>query len=120
MCNSDKKFVELSTLKQPLEVTLGDGHPLEATGCDIVTLKMKLPQGKSIKCKLHDVLYVPKLSYNLLSVSKVTESGKAVKFSDASSEILDEKQKLIATATRVGCLYYLNCQITEWPTSLFN
>jgi len=48
--------------------------------------------------------YVP---YNLLSVSKVTESGKAVKFNDVSSEILDEKQKLIATATRVGCLYYL-------------
>jgi len=69
MCNSDKQFVELSTLIQPLEVTLGDGHALEATGCGIVTLKMKLPQGKSIKCKPHDVLYVPKLSYNLLSAS---------------------------------------------------
>ena len=47
------------------------------------------------------------MPYNLLSVSKVTESGKVVKFSDASSKILDKKQKLIATATRVEYLYYL-------------
>ena len=68
-CNNKTQFSELCSLNQSLEVTLGDGHVLEAIGRGIVTLKMKLPQSKFIKCKLNDVLYAPKLSYNLLSAS---------------------------------------------------
>ena len=81
MCNNKMLFSKLDDLKQSLEVTLGDGHMLEATGHGIVVLEMKLPQGKSIKCKLHDVLYVLMLSYNL---SKVTEFGKTISFIDDS------------------------------------
>ena len=88
MCNSDKQFIKLRNLKQPLEVTLGDGHALEATGQGIVSLQMKLPDGKTRRCKLHDVLYVPKLSYNLLSVSKAAEAGKTAKFNEAGCQIL--------------------------------
>ena len=112
MCNNKMLFSKLDGSKQSLEVTLGDGHVLEATGRGIVVLKMKLPQGKSMKCKLHDVLYVPMLSYNLLSVSKVTEFGKTISFSDNSSQITRVNQKLVATATRVGNLYHLNCHAT--------
>ena len=62
------------------------------------------------KSRLHEVLYVSNLSYNLLSVSKATKSGKTVEFSKAGREIMDENRKLIATATRVDSLYYLNCR----------
>ena len=44
------------------------------------------------------------LSYNLLSVSKVTEFGKTISFSDDSSQITGVNQKLVATAMRVGNL----------------
>ena len=84
MCNDRKLFVELCNLEKPLEVTLGDGYNLDAIGCGVVILETKLPSGKTKKCKLNDVLYVPKLSYNLLSVSKISDAGKttrpAVKF----------------------------------------
>ena len=113
MCNNKMLFSKLDDLKQSLEVTLGDGHVLEATGRGIVVLEMKLPQGKSIKCKLHDVLYVPMLSYNLLSVSKVTEFGKTISFSDDGSQITGINRKLVATATRVGNLYHLNCHASR-------
>ena len=59
MCNNKMLFSKLDGLKQSLEVTLGDGYVLEATGRGIVILKMKLPQGKSMKCKLHDVQCCP-------------------------------------------------------------
>jgi hypothetical protein len=36
---------------------------------------MKLSDGGVRRCKLLDVLYVPGLAYNLLSVSKAVESG---------------------------------------------
>ena len=112
MCNNKMLFSKLYGLKQSLEVTLGDGHVLETTGRGIVVLEMKLPQGKCMKCKLCDVLYVPMLSYNLLSVSKVTEFGKTISFRDDSSQITSVNQKMVATATRVGNLYHLNCHAT--------
>ena len=109
MCNDRKLFVELCNLEKPLEVTLGDGHALDAVRRGVVVLEAKLPSGRLKTCKLHDVLYVPKLSYNLLSVSKATEAGKVTRFGEANCQILDAKGKLIALAKRVGDLYCLNC-----------
>ena len=63
MCSNKKLFVDLQPLKQPMEVTLGDGHVLEAIGRGVVSLKMKLPNSVTRRC---NVLYVPALSYNLL------------------------------------------------------
>ena len=58
-----------------MAVQLGDGKVLKASGRGAVTLFTFLPGGKHTKCKLQNVLLVPKLSYNLLSVSKATEAG---------------------------------------------
>ena len=45
-----------------------------------MSLMMKLPGGVLQECRLHDMLLVPDLSCNLLSVSKATEAGKTVEF----------------------------------------
>ena len=113
MCTDKAQFVELEELKEPLQVTLGDGHALKAIGRGTVLLNVNITEGKFTKCKLYNVLYVPELSCNLLSISQVTGSRKTVKFNDAGSEILDENQKLIATACRIGSLYYLDCRSTS-------
>ena len=109
MCNNEKLFVEFRSLKKPLEVTLGDGFTLEATGRGIVPFEMKLPNCKIVSCKVQDVLFVPKLAYNMISVSKAAEAGKTTKFDESGCRILDGRKKLIAVATRVGSLYYLDC-----------
>ena len=110
MCCDDKLYDELHSLKQPLEVMLGDGYALEATGRGTVVLELTEVGGKASRRKLHEVLYVPDLSYNLLSVSKAAKAGKVVKFTETGCEILDSNKKVIAVATRVGSLYHLNCQ----------
>ena len=110
MCNDDKLFVELCSLEQPLEVTLGDGYVVEATGRGTVALKVTSMDGQASRCKLHEVLYVPDLSYNLISVSRIAKAGKMIEFSETGCQILDPNRKLIAVATRVESLYYLNCQ----------
>ena len=46
----------------------GDGSPLEGPAEGTVKLDMILPDGSTQNCKLKNVLYVPKLLYNLLSV----------------------------------------------------
>ncbi len=62
---------------------------------------------------MSDVLYVPQQSYNLLSVPKATQSGKKVKFTENDCYITDMNQKLIATATKEGSLYYVNSGESE-------
>ena len=115
MCSNKKLFVDFQLLKKPMEVTLGDGHTLEAIGTGVVSLKMKLPNSSSRRCNLQDVLYVPALSYNLVSVAKAAENGKVTEFDDNGCHILGSRRKLVAKATRVGSLYYLNCEFTKMP-----
>ena len=59
------------------------------------------------KCKLQDVLLVPKLTYNLLSVSKVAKKGIKVIFNERGCVIKDQNQKLITVADKLGSLYYI-------------
>ena len=111
MSCDDKLFDELHSLKQPLEVMLGDGYAVEATGRGTVVLELTEVGGKARRCKLHEVLYVSDLSYNLLSVSKAAKAaGKVVKFTETGCDILDSNKTVITVATRVGSLYHLNCQ----------
>ena len=57
MCCDDKLFAELQRLKQPLEVTLGDGYTVEATGRGTIVSELTKVGGKASRCKLHEVLY---------------------------------------------------------------
>lgn len=85
----------------PQQVTVGDGRKLEAVGIGVVSLS--------------DVLYVPKLAYNLLSVPRVTELGKEVVFDELQGHILDDQGELVAMASKTGSLYFLNCEPLAKP-----
>ena len=69
MCNKKELFSHFQALRTPLNVTLATGH-------GNVVLAMNLPHDKVKKCILHDVLLVPNLAYNLLSVTSVSKRGK--------------------------------------------
>ena len=104
-CNDRNSFVELRNLKKTLDVTLGDGHTLKAIGCRTVILMMKTGC-LTRKCKLHDVLFVPNLTCNLLSVSKAVEKGISVTFNECGCVIKDAKHRLITVGNKVGSLYH--------------
>lgn len=70
-----------------------------------MVLKLVVNNGKTRRSRLHNVLYVPELAYNLISVSKTTKAEKHVKFHDDECKFLDEK-KVIATGYRKKSLYY--------------
>lgn len=112
MCNNKELFIEYGS-KETGTVSLGDGHPLETNGSGKVVLKMMLPNGEMKKCTLSDVLYVPKLSFNLLSVSKSSKLGNVVKFYDNECKIFDVQDNLIAVAEKKGDLYILKCTMYD-------
>ena len=110
MCCDRMAFEKLQPLDQPLKVSLGDGRQLNAVGEGVILLRTRLPNGKFKKCKLWDVLYIPALAYNLLSVSKAAEKGNTATFSDNECQILNADHQMIAKGVRCGNLYYLDCQ----------
>lgn len=113
MSNSESFFVNLrapnNSLNNSLTTTLGDGHTFPVMGCGDVVLEMQLSHGKTSKCTLHDMLFIPDLAYNLLSVSSAAKRGKVTIFSESKCEIKNAKAKLIACGHREGSLYYLDC-----------
>ena len=76
MCNDKELFIDMRHLNISQQVTLGDRSLLEGPTEGMVKLDMILPGGSTQKRKLKDVLYVPKFSYRLLSVSKASEARK--------------------------------------------
>ena len=47
MCNQENLFVNLKVIHNPLNVTLGDGHTLQASGRGNVVLRLTLLDGKT-------------------------------------------------------------------------
>ena len=103
ICNDHNSFVELRNLKMTLDVTLGDGHTLKAIEHGTVILMMKTCC-LTRKCKLHDVLFIPNLTCNLLSVSKAVEKRIPVTFNEHGCVIKDAKHRLITVGNKVGSL----------------
>ena len=87
MCSSRQLFAEYCCLQKSEKVKLGDGRCLKAVGRGTVVLLMNLPGGETRKYRLQDTLYVPDLSYNLVSVSKASEAGKVARFDETGCEL---------------------------------
>ena len=107
ICNSQNYFVELQMLQKPIDITLETVifcKPLVEEHA--VVLLMRTGQ-LTRKCKLQDVLLVPKLTYNYLSVSKAVEKGIKVIINERGCVIKDQNQKLITVADKLGSLYYI-------------
>ncbi len=69
---------------------------------------------------MKNALHVPDLSYNLISVSKASKSGNMTKFDESGCQIMNSKNAVIATATRCGSLYFLDCQFNEQANAAEN
>ena len=107
MCNNREKFTDFVQLKRSQDVTLGDGHRLMAEGRGRVVLEL---EGQ--RCKLDDVLYVPDLSFNLVSVSKAMCKVDETVFTNNGCKFLKNGRE-VATGKKVGELYYLDCRKTK-------
>lgn len=67
MTNNRSLLRDIQELTKPIEVQLGVGKVVNATARGTVFLYTIQPRGKEKLCHLNDVLFVPKLSYNILS-----------------------------------------------------
>lgn len=89
------------------KVTIADGTSLEVQGGGTIEVPI---QGKTTK--IVGVIYVPRLGYNLLSISQLADRRVACRF-DGSIAVLSRNGVTMATATRRGKSYVLGPRVME-------
>ncbi|XP_076301279.1 uncharacterized protein LOC143219195 [Lasioglossum baleicum] len=99
MINDTKVFDRLE--HDVREITLADkeGRKLISSGIGDVVMKQEQIENR---VRLANVLCVPDLNVNLLSVAKFTDFGYTVKFNKHCAEIYKEKDKIQMIAVRKG------------------
>jgi DNA-directed RNA polymerase subunit N (RpoN/RPB10) len=107
MCNSRNYFDDISDLQNPVEIKVGDGRIIKASSIGTVMLKVNL-SFDNINMKLINVLFVPKLAYNLVSVSQLSKEGKRINFCNKMCEILSSSDEILAIGNKIGDLYQLD------------
>jgi len=114
MCSKKELLKDLHTSEE-FTVTVADDRKVSAQGKGDVVISTKY----GVKT-INDVMYVPDLKTNLLSVSKITEKGRVVLFTSSGCRIYDEtdfvsKGTVIANGSNNQGLYRLD----TYPHSSF-
>ncbi|EPS69339.1 hypothetical protein M569_05427, partial [Genlisea aurea] len=84
-------------------VKVGDGRSLKVQGIGTVTI-----ESDNGSVAINDVLFVPSLTVNLLSVGQLMERGFQVNFMKTKCEILDKSGKCLFSVPKVNRSFALN------------
>ena len=90
----------------PRNVRLSDGSAAEAIGMGSIVVGVEM-RGKATTIRITDVLHVPKLQANLLSVSKLLSKDLKVRFDVNECIVRGANGEVVAIARREGNLYLM-------------
>ncbi|XP_055522919.1 uncharacterized protein LOC129717100 [Wyeomyia smithii] len=93
--------------RKRVSVLLADGVKAEAIGSGQGSIVGVNGAGDTVEIVLRDVLFVPKLTSGLISVSTLASKDFHVVFTDNRCEIRNQRGEVSAVATRRGNLYGL-------------
>jgi hypothetical protein len=94
MCSNQKWFQQYSPLTKDIPVILGDNSAIQGVGQGHVHVRMRAGNEWN-EVILQNVLYVPDLHGNLLSISHLTSRGANVRFAGQSCQIYDPSRNVI-------------------------
>lgn len=102
MTSVREKYFKFKPYSSTVEVANSEKIKVTGIGDTII----KLPgEAEEKTIALSNVLYVPNLGGNLLSIGRIEERGFKVEFSDGEAKILEKNGVVILTAKREGRLY---------------
>ena len=104
-----KWFVNYKQFDVPLNVKIGNGSIIEALGSGRINL-VSIVDGETINCHFENVLYVPDVAMNLVSVGCVMDKGFKLK-TDMQKCVLMKDGKTIVTGNRHRKLYKLSIKV---------
>ena len=110
-------FRDMQDLERPGYVETGDdtSHPIKHTG----NVPLTLQDGK-VKY-LADVLHVPSITKNLISVGQMVEQNLQVRFTPEGLFVEEYKEggRLIAQGKKVGRMFTLDVDVLEVKAAMF-
>jgi hypothetical protein len=93
MCSNHDWFLHFSHLPVPMNIALRDNSSIQGTGVGQIGVSMKAA-GTWHHAMLQDVLYVPELHRNLLSVSQLARCSADVRFAKGGCQIYNQRGTL--------------------------
>ena len=111
MCSHRGWFSHFTPLSRHTRVVLGDNSAIPAVGSGRLSVRM-FANGKWINSVLQDVLYVPDLHGNLLSVSHLVRRGAEVRFLGEDCHVYDRRKSLILEGGLRNNLYVMKLQVS--------
>lgn len=109
ICNNRESFIDFIPLTSSSITGIGN-HSVKALGRGTVKLDFKVGE-KSFPHLLHDVMYTPNATNNLLSISRLDDTGGSVDFSQGGCKLLDRNGRVIGIGRKVRRLYLLDARV---------
>jgi Pol polyprotein/LTR polyprotein gag-polypeptide-like protein/gag-pre-integrase-like protein/integrase-like protein len=109
MCSNQSWFTQYTPLNPPIDVALGDNSTIPTIGVGRVHTCMHT-EGKWNDVIIQDILFVPDLHGNLLSVVQLTSWGAEIHFRDHFCRIFQNKE-LTCEGMRQGDLYIMDTKM---------
>src|SRR5260370_42277824 len=106
LCGNRDWFTSYHTLNTPRKVILGNKQKVLAPGIGQIEVNLEVGNS-SHPITIHDILYCPSISHNLLSVPQLTSIGALAQFANRSCRIYGSSNKLITIAELEDGLYRL-------------
>ena len=99
----------MQTLEEPVIATIGNNARCLAKGKGTISFVIENGETK----KNSNVLYVPKIKRNLLSIATIIDVGHMLKFTKIGVEILNSSGKVVGKGERRNNLYELSALIAS-------
>ena len=115
MCNKLESFDVSTTRQSGKRVHLGDSKTLPVSLIGSISLDMILPKGETHRVNMQEVLGVPGLAKNLLSVSACAVNGVDVHFesSEGICRILKNKRTIGLAYLHEDGLWIIDSQVNR-------
>lgn len=107
MC-SNLKFFNKDFQEKNAEVTIANNSTMQVRGVGQVEINTKVGKFKEENVTFREVLHIPDLYINLLSVSKIVESGYEIVFNKNGCKVLNNHKEVIVTGNLVNGMFRLN------------
>ncbi len=111
VCDEDL-LDEKRNLEEPIKVSIAkEGDHITATEKGSVKLMSQVGLNKVRNLKLYNVLFIPNLKTNLLSVRKFESAGLKVVFENGCVHIFEKSGDVFLKGMRLNNLYYLDVYV---------
>lgn len=112
MCRVKQWFSKYTPYPKPVKCKVGDGNKVDVLGEGEIAFSTKV-DGRATKAILRNVLYIPTLTTNLVSVGALADAGTTTIF-DNGKCFLKNNNHVIAEGTRLrDKLYTLNLEVKQ-------